>query len=249
MSGAAPDDRRGPDALPLDRTGVRLQRRGVGSNNPSMPWSELERRLSGGAAPGRRRGPRWAPTAATARPGPASGPYEPPPAPGRRRPSRTPSCTATRTSVPRRRLPPRGARRGGGPARPRGAGGHRPRRLLRRRPVRRGGASGRAADGLRRRAHPRRARQPPNGVADPRASTSSSSPAIRRATPGWPVRSPPSWPGRRARRASTSTSWPSCPAATGGAHRLPQGRGAGRPRAAARPPPSGRSTAGRRVRP
>ena len=41
--------------------------------------------------------------------------------------------------LPRRGQPPRGAGRGGGPARARGAGPHRPRRLLRRRPLRRGG--------------------------------------------------------------------------------------------------------------
>ena len=54
--------------------------------------------------------------------------------------------------LPRRRVPPRGAGRGGGPARARGAGPHRPRRLLRRGPLRRGGPGGRAAHGVRRRA-------------------------------------------------------------------------------------------------
>ena len=56
--------------------------------------------------------------------------------------------------LPRRRVAPRGAGRGGGPARPRGAGRHRPRRLLRRGPLRRGGARRRHAHGLRRRAEP-----------------------------------------------------------------------------------------------
>ena len=67
--------------------------------------------------------------------------------------------------VPRRRLAPRGAGRRGGPARARGAGPHRPRRLLRRRPLRRGGPGGRAADGVRRRAHAHaRSRRRPAGA-------------------------------------------------------------------------------------
>ena len=75
--------------------------------------------------------------------------------------------------LPRRRLPPRGAGRGGGPARPRGARPHRPRRLLRRGPLRRGGPRPRPAHRLRRRAHPRpiaRPLRPPAGRrADPAA--------------------------------------------------------------------------------
>ncbi len=55
--------------------------------------------------------------------------------------------------VPRRRVAPRGAGHGSRPAGPRGAGDHRPRRLLRRRALRRGGPGGRHADGVRHRDH------------------------------------------------------------------------------------------------
>ena len=74
------------------------------------------------------------------------------PAPGRRRRHRAaPRVGALRRAalplqllLPRRRVAPRGAGRRGRPARPGGAGAHRPRRLLRRRPLRRGGPGGRA---------------------------------------------------------------------------------------------------------
>ena len=126
-------------------------------------------------------------------------------APGRhRRP--TPSCTATPTSASSTGHPPRGAGRRGGPPRPRGAGPHRPRRLLRRGPLRRGGPGRRPADGVRRRAHARRAR-PSGGIAstrrrrcpdrhghaadrqapDPAATTCWCSPTAPTATPAWPA--------------------------------------------------------------
>ena len=80
--------------------------------------------------------------------------------------------------VPRRRLAPRAAGRGGRPARARGAGAHRPRRALRRGPLRRGGAGGRPADGVRRRAHPRAGRRRPSRRA-PRPTRSARSPSHR----------------------------------------------------------------------
>ena len=57
--------------------------------------------------------------------------------------------------VPRRRLPSRGAGRGGRPPRPRRPGPHRPRRPLRRGPLRRGGPGAGHAHDLRGRADPR----------------------------------------------------------------------------------------------
>ena len=76
-------------------------------------------------------------------------------APGRHRALRR-AALPLQLLVPRRGLPPRGAGRGGGPARPGGPGPHRPRRLLRRGALRRGGQGGRGAHGVRGRAHPQR---------------------------------------------------------------------------------------------
>ena len=129
--------------------------------------------------------------------------------------------------VPRRRLASRGAGRRGGPARPRGAGDHRPRRLLRRRPLRRGGPGRRPADRVRHRAHarrtgldrlgadrrstrPTRVTQVATGqVPDsPRPRPARRPPAgarrrARPATPALPGRSASAtWRGRRARRSS-----------------------------------------------
>ncbi len=56
--------------------------------------------------------------------------------------------------LPRRRLPPGGVGRGGGPARIAGPGPHRPRRHVRGGPLRRGGVGGGDADGVRGRAQP-----------------------------------------------------------------------------------------------
>ena len=128
---------------------------GVGFNNPSMPWKELERRLSNGRAAG---SPSWN----AGGDGPAWSrkrqPYEPGvhrAAAGRDRPLRR-AALPLQLQLPRRRLPPRGAGRGGGPAGPGGPGPHRPRRPLRRGALRRGGPGGGAAHGVRGRAHPRR---------------------------------------------------------------------------------------------
>ncbi len=139
--------------------------------------------------------------------------------------------------VPRRCLPPRGAGRGGGPARPGGLGPHRPRRLLRRGALRRGGQGRRGAHGVRGRAHPQRcplsgrlearparrpearhvrrleARHPPT----PAATTCWCWPTVPRATPTW--RGPSAgarWRGRRARPGSPWRAWPRRRAVTGG---------------------------------
>ena len=81
--------------------------------------------------------------------------------------------------VPRRCEPSRGAGRGSGAARARGAGDHRPRRFLRRRPLRGGGPRGRSPDRLRRRADARRDRAPER---DPRSG--GGAPDRARAGPG-----------------------------------------------------------------
>ena len=118
----------------------------MGWDNPQIPWRELERRLSGRPqtpwpelAGGRRR--RLAGLVAqAARLRAAAG------SPGRS--ATGPLRRAARALVlqlPRRRVRARGARRGGRPARPRGADPHRPRRRVRRGPVRRGGRGVRAA--------------------------------------------------------------------------------------------------------
>ena len=139
--------------------------------NPNVPWSELERRLSDDPlgrgpwiepTPGRRRRQpglvAQAPAlraAAGARPGRA------------RVGALRRAALPLQLQLPRRRLAPRGAGRGGGPARARGAGPHRPRRLLRRGALRRGGPGARPAHRVRRRADPRSHRRHRSGDADP----------------------------------------------------------------------------------
>ena len=90
----------------------------------------------------------------------------------RRRACPTPSCTATPTS-PSSTAPrtPRSWPRSR-PARARGAGPHRPRRLLRRGALRRGGPRGRPAHRVRRRAHARRRARRRQRVARPRTTRS-----------------------------------------------------------------------------
>ena len=157
----------------------------MGFNNPDMPWARAR-------APAVRR------AAATAADGDGGDspawsrkrqPYEPPPiaAPARRRRALRRAALPLELQLPRRRVPSRGAGRGGGPARPRGAGPHRPRRLLRRGPLRRGGPRRRAAHGLRRRAEPRARPARRTASPTPRATTCSCWPATRRATPAWPA--------------------------------------------------------------
>ena len=139
----------------------------VGFNNPSWSWNELEAALSdrpAGARPGAmdgRRGARRGTPVATVRPGAASGNRS-----RRRRPEpigrrwTAAGHGAVRRAalpfellVPRRCVAPRGAGHRSGPARARGAGDHRPQRLLRGRPLRRGGQGGRPPDRVRRRDH------------------------------------------------------------------------------------------------
>ena len=81
------------------RGGVRL----MGWNNPNVPWSELERALSGRAAgsPAAARCRRSGPGSATARPRAAAA------RPARRSPRPTPSCTATPRSASWTARPPR----------------------------------------------------------------------------------------------------------------------------------------------
>ena len=136
--------------------------------------------------------------------------------------------------LPRRRLPPRGAGRGGGPARPRGPGPHRPRRLLRRRPLRRGGPGRRPAHGLRRRADPRLDAPATTGAS--RRSRAADAPVVLARDPAGYARlaraisrgqlagekGAPRITLDRAGRAGRR------PGPLGGAHRLPQGGGAGR---------------------
>ena len=69
--------------------------------------------------------------------------------------------------LPRRGQPSRGAGRGGGPPRPRGAGAHRPRRLLRRGALRRGGPGRRAPHRVRRRSCPSGSPSPRTAMPDP----------------------------------------------------------------------------------
>ena len=160
---------RQPYCPTCNRTRVRYGR-GMGWRNPPVTWSELEGRLSDQWATPLDQSHWPVPTGATARPGPASGTRTRPSALERRRAADALRRAALplQLQLPRRRLPPRGAGRGGGPARPRGPGPHRPRRLLRRGPLRRGGPGLRAAHRLRRRADPGRDRAAQKGEARPR---------------------------------------------------------------------------------
>src|SRR5690606_19626911 len=142
---------------------------------------------------------------------------------------------ALRVQLPRRRVPPRGARRRGRAARALGARGHRPRRPVRRRALRGGRAQGPPAHDLRVRAAPARAHR----ARRPRAR-----PAHRRPRPALdpPARArarPPGVPQPLARdrdraprdRDQGRRRLPPRAARGGGrravarAHRVPQGRG------------------------
>ena len=112
--------------------------------------------------------------------------------------------------LPRRGLPPRGAGRGGGPARARGPRPHRPRRPLRGGAVRRGGPGRRPADRVRRRADPRPASAARTASPIPRGPTSSCWPATPRATRASSRAIADGAAGRRGEgRTPTSTSGPS----------------------------------------
>ena len=160
--------------------------------------------------------------------------------------------------LPRRRLAPRGAGRGGRPPRPRGAGPHRPRRLLRRGPLRRGGPGRRAAHGVRRRAHAH-ARLAPAGPDEARRDPGRPAGSRRHAPDPHGehlvvLADGPAGYARLARAIShgqlagekgapqfTLADAGRAPAAghVVGAHRVPQGRGArGAGRRRARPPPA-----------
>ena len=174
------------------------------------------------------------PTAATARPGRASAT-----ATSRRRSPAEPAergalrraALPLQLQLPRRRLPPRGAGRGGRPARARRAGPHRPRRLLRRGPLRRGGraswACPRCSAPSSRSACPR----PQNGVADPEGSHLLVLARDPEGYAGCAARSAPAQlrgeeKGRPVYDLDELVARHRGPLA--GAHRLPQGRGAGR---------------------
>ena len=256
MCGAALGRPRGSDALPLDRTGVRCHGQGVGWRNPPIPWSELERRLSGRSPrpvgdEGLPEGANGGDSPAWSRKRPA---YEPPAGllaaagagPVRR------AALPLELLVPRRRVAPRRAGRGGGPARSGGPGGHRPRRLLRRGPLRRGGPGGRAADRVRRRADRRRA----DRAARRRGRPGRRHLVVLARQPGR-LRPPgpggePGADGRSEGRAPHRPRRPRRPGGRGvdGPHRLPQGAGARGPGAGR--PGRGRAShrrAGRRLRP
>ena len=207
-----------------------------------MPWKELERRLSNGRAPG---SPSWNAGGDSPAWSRKRQPYEPA-APAERRRGSVPyaelHCHSNFSfldgaSHPEE-LAEEAARLGLEALALTDHDG-----LLRRGPLRRGGPRRRPAHGVRRRADPRGRPRPQNGVADPRATTWSSWPTGRRATPAWPAPSArPSWPGRRARPgprlAELAERRARRPLA--GAHRLPQGHGARRPAGrTARPRPAG----------
>ena len=159
----------------------------MGFNNPSWTWSELEAALSGKRAGRDGRAPRAArrgTPVATGRRGAASA--------SRSRPTastaRAPAVGAVRRAalplqllVPRRCLAPRGAGHRGRPARARGAGPHRPQRVLRRRALRRGGPGGRPADRVRRRDHADARARPPTQQVDAAREAATRRP---RSTPG-----------------------------------------------------------------
>ena len=180
--------------------------------------------------------------------------------------------------VPRRRLASRTTGRRGQPTGARSAGDHRPQRVLRRRPLRRGGTGGRPADGVRHRGHPHRRRgcrrgrsgapaQPVRGrhpgaaaghhtgrAARPRSARRAPAAARRRPHRLRPARAgtqprPPG--GREGRAAVHDGRHRRCLQRPRlGAHRLPQGHGAGG--AGARWPGRGgapAAAAGRRLRP
>ena len=173
-----------------------------------MPWSELERRLSNGRPPG---SPSWNAGGDSPAWSRKRQPYE---AVVARQPGAVPyaelHCHSNFSFLDGASHPEELAEEAR-PARSRGAGPHRPRRLLRRGALRRGGPGRRAAHRVRRRAHPRR-HPPPE----------------RRARPRGP---PPGGPGRADRRATPA----------GRRHQPgPDGRGEGRaplpPRRAGRAP-------------
>ena len=153
--------------------------------------------------------------------------------------------------LPRRRLPPRGAGRGGGPARSRGARPHRPRRLLRRGALRRGGPGGGAAHRVRGRAHPRRhppperrgrpGGPPPGGAGRAAGGLRPPGPRHQPGPDGGGEGRAPLPPRRAGRRCRRPRGW--CSPAAARARCRPRwwhdGPGGGRPRAAA---------AGRRLR-
>ena len=179
----------------------------MGFGNPQVPWIELEHQLSDRGHDGR---PPGSPPTNAGGDSPAWSrkrqPFEPPVAAraaGRRRALRR-AALPLQLQLPRRRVASRRARRRSCAARPRGAGAHRPRRLLRRGPLRRGRTRGSAAHRVRRRAHPR-LRKPQNGDGRPRGPPPRScSPATRRAMPAWPRRSAAaSCAGGEGRAAST----------------------------------------------
>ena len=163
------------------------------SDGLEQPADPAGRSSSGGCPTATVPARRYAATAATPPPGRASGrrtaPSRPEAARHRRRALRR-AALPLQLQLPRRRQPPRRARRGGRPARPARARAHRPRRVLRRRADGRGGRGERAADGVRRRALARPHRLRRTASPTPRAATCSSSPAAKRATTGSPRRSP-----------------------------------------------------------
>ena len=205
----------------------------LAENHPTEPPAEQEpppaepiplRRGHGGE-----RGPDGGDSPAWSRKRPA---YQPPPDRSRRPDRRRPgplrrAARALLLLLPRRRLRPRAAGRGGGRARPAVAGPDRPRRHVRRGPVRRGRRRARAADRVRGRAEPRhpaaghpgrtRRSRPGSASRTRPARTCWCWPATRPATPACAGRSarPSCAAAPRAGRSMTWTSWPNWPTTTG----------------------------------
>ena len=202
----------------------------MGWNNPALPWSQMERALRP-ARSWSTRSPSTA-TAATRRPGPASGAL-----PGAADRARADHRALRRAALPhqlqlpRRGQPPRGAGRGGGPAGADRARRHRPRRVLRRGAVRRGGPRAAACPPSSAPSCRSDLPGPQNGEPDPVGRHLLVLARGPRGTPGWPARSPRrSWPaGRRAARTTATWSEVAADAARprAGADRLPQGARAG----------------------
>ena len=200
-------------------------------NNPNVPWSEVERIASGRRARSRRRQrcPRVVAQTRRLRRR-ARRPAEPPGPGRRRRPAPRPLRRAARAlqlQLPRRRLPPRDARRGGRPARAGRARADRPRRHVRRRPLQRRRARARRPGRVRRRAVPRPARAAGRRARPGRLAPAGARAAARRLPPALPGHLPR--PARRRRegpaRSTTSTrsstSWPGTSSCSPAAARAP----------------------------
>ena len=222
----------------------------MGFGNPQVPWIELEQRLSDRGPDGRAPGsPPWTNAGGDS---PAWSrkrqPYRPPPQferPSDAVPYAELHCHSNFSFLDGA-IASRRAGRGSGATRSRGAGAHRPRRLLRRGPLRRGGARRSACRRCSAPSSPSVATSPSNGVADPEGHHLSCSPPDRSGLRPAGSRDQPGADGGREGRCRTSLAQLADASAgtsgqpTGdwlGAHRMSQGHGARGPRARTVPPP------------